>query len=138
MGVSLDLHKAHLSRQHGDLLAIFTWVNDERAMVLLPSRRMGSPWYVVMESAAFKYDDPGYLARQCVTACNVLGMEPSRPNWVRVATIIHEGLPDLIKMPSAPPATYLSGSYGRMELRADGKAIAGEDIRLEAEGATYG
>lgn len=138
MGVTLDLRKAHLSRQHGDITAIYTWVNDERALVLVPTFRKGAPWYVVLESAAFKYDDASYLARQCVTACNVLGLEASRQNWVRLATIINEGLPDLIRMPSAPPAEYLRSSVGRMELRVDGVSVAGEDIRLEKEGASYG
>lgn len=138
MGVTLDLRRAHLSRHHGDILAIYTWVNDERALVLMPAFRKGAPWYIVCESAAFKYDDPTYLATQCVKACEVLGLEPSRANWVRVASIIHEGLPDLIRMPSAPPAEYLRGSMGSMELRADGQTIAGEDIRIEREGATYG
>jgi len=138
MGVSLDLSKAFMSRQHGDITAIYTWVNDERALVLVPTFRSGAPWYVVMESAAFKYDDATYLARQCVTACNVLGLEPSRPNWVRVASIINEGLPDLIRMPSAPPTEYMRSSMGHMELRVDGQTVAGEDIRIEKEGATYG
>ena len=31
MPVSLDLRKAHKVRRHGDLLAIYTWVNDARA-----------------------------------------------------------------------------------------------------------
>ena len=35
MPVSLDLRKAYKVRRHGDLLAIYTWVNDERALVLL-------------------------------------------------------------------------------------------------------
>jgi hypothetical protein len=30
MPVSLDLRKAHKVRRHGDLLAIYTWVNDAR------------------------------------------------------------------------------------------------------------
>lgn len=138
MPASLDLRRAHLHRRHGDLLAVFTWVNDERAMVLLPAFRPGAPWYIVMESAAFKYDDPAYLARQCVTACEVLCIEPSRPNWVRVAGIIHDGLPDLIRMPSAPPAEFHRGSFGQMTLRADGQVLAQQDIRIEREGATYG
>lgn len=137
MPASLDLRRAHLHRRHGDLLAVFTWVNDERAMVLLPAFRPGAPWYIVMESAAFKYDDPAYLARQCVTACEVLGIEPSRANWVRVAGIIHDGLPDLIRMPSAPPAEFHRGSFGAMTLRADGQVLAQQDIRIEREGATY-
>ena len=138
MPASLDLRRAHLHRRHGDLLAVFTWVNDERAMVLLPAFRPGAPWYIVMESAAFKYDDPAYLARQCVTACEVLGIEPSRANWVRVAGIIHDGLPDLIRMPSAPPTEFHRGSFGAMTLRADGQVLAQQDIRIEREGATYG
>jgi len=28
---------AHKVRRHGDLLAIYTWVNDARALVLLPA-----------------------------------------------------------------------------------------------------
>ena len=39
MPVSLDLRKAHKVRRHGDLLAIYTWVNDARALVLLPALR---------------------------------------------------------------------------------------------------
>ena len=138
MGVSLDLRKAHLSRVHGDITAVYTWVNDERALVLIPTYRKGAPWYVVLESAAFKYDDPTYLARQCITACDVLGLEPSRQNWVRVATLINEGLPDLVRMPSAPPTEYLRSAVGRMELRVDGESVAGKDIRIEREGASYG
>jgi len=138
MGVSLDLRKAFMSRQLGDITAIYSWVNDERALVLVPTFRNGAPWYVVLESAAFKYDDPAYLARQCATACDVLGMEPSKANWVRVASIINEGLPDLIRMPSAPPAEYMRGSMGHMQLRVDGQTVAGEEIRLEKEGASYG
>lgn len=138
MPVSLDTRKAHLVRQHGDLMAVYTWVNDDRAMVLIPARRPGAPWYIVMESAAFRYDDTAYLARQCVKACDVLGIEPSRQNWVRVATIINEGLPDLVRMPSAPPAEQYAGSFGRLVLHADGDLILEDDVRLDKEGVTYG
>lgn len=137
MGATLDTRKSHLTRRHGDLYAVYTWVDDERAMILIPAHRPGAPWYIVKESAAFKYDDPQYLATQCVTACNVLGIEPSRPNWVRVATIIHEGLPDLVRMPSAPP-NELTAAIGRMQLRADGTVLAEQDVRLEKEGVRYG
>jgi hypothetical protein len=47
----LDLGKSHKVRRHGDLLAIYTWVNDERALVLLPALR---------ENAAHA-QDVGYL-----------------------------------------------------------------------------
>jgi hypothetical protein len=138
MGASLDTRKAHLTRQHGDIIAVYTWVNDERAMVLIPAYRPGAPWYIVMESAAFRYDDPTYLASQCAKACEVLGIEPSRPNWVRVATIIHEGLPDLIRMPSAPLPEQYAASIGSMQLRADGQVLAEQDVRLDKEGVQYG
>lgn len=138
MGVSLDLRKAHLTRQHGDILAVYTWMNDERAMILIPRYRRDAAWYVVMESASFKYDDPKYLAHQCPKACDVLGLEPNQANWVRIATIINEGLPDLIRMPSAPVKEFHDASFGRMEVRADGKTLAEEDIKVETEGATYG
>jgi len=138
MPATLDTKKAHLVRIHGDIAAIYTWVNDERALVLVPHFRPGAPWYVVLESAAFKYDDPAYLAHACTKACQVLGIEPSRPNWVRVATIIHEGLPDLIRMPAAPLPEYLKGSFGRMVLREAGRVMTEQEIKLEKEGPTYG
>jgi len=137
MPACIDLRKAHLHRQHGDLLAIYTWINGERALVLLPAYRKGAPWYVVMESAAYRYDDPEYLARQCVTACNVLGMEPSRANWVRVGTIINEGFPDLYRMPSEPDWGDKGREYGTLTLMADGKAIAQEALTTESRGAEY-
>lgn len=139
MGVNLDLNKAHLTRQHGDLLAVYTWVNDERALVLIPAYRKNSAWYIVCESAAYKYDNPTYLAHQCRKAAEVLGMEPSPNNWVKLATIIHEGLPDLIEMPSAPDPLITRATYGEMTLLENGKLIAGEEIRLEREeGVVYG
>lgn len=138
MAAQLDTRKAHLTRRHGDLMAIYTWMDDERALVLIPHLRPGAPWYVVKESAAWKYDDVAYLAKQCAIACDVLGIEPSRPNWTRVATIINEGLPDLVRMPAAPLPEYEKAAIGAMKLMEDGKQIAGEDIHLEKEtGASY-
>lgn len=137
--LSLDLNKAHLSRQLGDLMVIYTWVNDERAMVLIPAYRKGAAWYIVMESAAFKYDNRRYLAHQCKKAAEVLGMEPSPNNWMKLATVILDGLPDLIEMPSAPDATLMRAAIGEMSMYENGKLLAGQEVRLEREeGATYG
>ena len=55
MGVSLDLRKAWKHHRHGDLLVVLTWVNDERSLVLMPTLRRGTGWYIVQESAAFKW-----------------------------------------------------------------------------------
>jgi hypothetical protein len=132
----LDLNKAHLVRKHGDLLAIYTWINDERAIVLLPALRKNAAWYCLLESAAYKYDEPRYLARQSAIAADVLGIEPNTRNWSRIASILHEGLSDLIRMPNAPEKD-VSKSYGSVVLRADGVPIGGEDIRFEHEGVAY-
>jgi hypothetical protein len=131
MPATRDLRKAHVTSQHGELVVVFSWVNGEQAMVLLPAHRPGAPRYIVCDSTAWRYDDPAYLARQCVVACDVLGIEPSRPNWVRVAGIIHDGLPDLVKMPSNPPAEFHRGSFGEMTLRADSHLIRDRLLRIE-------
>jgi hypothetical protein len=141
MPATIDTRRAHLVRQHGDLTAIYTYVNDERAIVLVPSRRPGAPWFVVCESAAYTWDDSdpryvGDVARKALKACDVLGLEPTPTNARRVASIIIDGLPDLIRMPSAPGPEHYRGSFGRMELRADGQTIAEQDIRIEKNGGT--
>lgn len=137
MPACIDLRKAHMHRQHGDLLAIYTWINGERALVLLPHVRPKSPWYVVAESAAWQYDDPDYLARQCQIACEVLGMEPSRGNWVRVATIINEGLPDLYRMPGEPTWERQGREFGEMVMKLDGREVAREALTVPNQGAEY-
>lgn len=139
MGITLDPRKAFLTRQHGDITAVFTWMNDERALVLIPALRKGAPWYVVMESAAYKYADEIYLARQSQVAASVLGMGDERQAWVKIGTIILEGLPDLIEMPSAPAPELSKATYGQVTVRADGKVIGGEEIRFPTNtGAEYG
>lgn len=143
MPASIDLRKAHLSRVHGDITVIFSWINDERAMFLIPHLRKGAPWYVVCESAAYTWDDMDannipVVVQKATKACEVLGIEPSPWNCRRVAGMIIDGLPDLIRMPSSPPTEYHRASFGNMELRANGQVIASEDIRIEKDGATYG
>jgi hypothetical protein len=137
MGVSIDLRRAHKHRKYGDITMILTWVNDERAMVLVPNVRTKAAWYIVCESAAWKYDDARYLATQCVKACEVLDIEPSKANWVRLATLINEALPDLIRMPTAQPPAKLSPNFGSMTMLEGGKVLAQDDIRLEDEGQEY-
>jgi hypothetical protein len=137
--VSVDLAKAHMTRQHGDLMVIFTWVNDERAMILIPAHRKGAAWYIVCESSAYKYDNMDYLKRQCLKAAEVLGMEPSPNNWFKLARVIHDGLGDLCAMPTGPDKELTRGNYGKMELLENGRTMAAQDIKLEVEaGATYG
>lgn len=137
--ISLDLEKAHSSRQFGDLTVVFTWCNDERAMVLIPTYRKNAAWYIVLESAAYKYDNMEYLKRQSMTAAEVLGMEPSPNNWFKLAKVIHEGLPDLVRMPTAPDPAMTKATFGEMKLFEDGKLMRGQEIRVERqEGVVYG
>ncbi len=136
-GINLDISKTHKHRNKGDLIIVYTWVNDERAMVIIPAHRANSPWYIVLESAAYKYDDTTYLASQGKVACEVLGMRPVPENWVKLAGVIHEGLPDLIEMPPAPLPEQMKSSFGKLELRADGETVAGMDLKLDKVGAEY-
>lgn len=126
-----------MSRQHGDITAIYTWVNDERALVLVPTYRKGAPWFIVCESAAYKYDDDWYIGKQAIKACEVLGMEPSKPNILRIGSIIEEGLPDLIRIPTRPEAKPIGKKYGELKVMANGTQIGGEDILVENEAPSY-
>lgn len=138
MGTSLDLDRAAFHRQHGDILAIYTWVNDERALVLLPAHRPKSPaWFVVCESAAWRYADPAYLAQKSRVAATALGMDETESTWLRIATIIIEGLPDLIRMRSAPDPEVLPATAGEIKLSIDGEHVTTQEIHVEKAVAEY-
>lgn len=137
MPTTLDTAKAHQVRQHGDITAIYTWVNDERALVLVPTWRKGAPWFIVCESAAYKYDNDVYVVKQAIQACEVLGLAPSSPNILRIGTIIEDGLPDLIRIPTRPETVATGKKYGELKVMADGQQIGGEDIRVENEVPSY-
>lgn len=138
MSVQLDPRKAHAAHIIGDILAILTWVNDERALVLMPAHRaQGSPWFIVCESAAYKYDNTRYLAQQAAKAAAVLGMDEVLSTWRRVADIILNYLPDLIRMPAAPEPEKLSGAFGSMILKEDGKTIHQEDMLHDVPALEY-
>lgn len=142
MSVSIDSTKAHLTRVHGEITAIYTWMNDERVLLLAATHRPGNafvpgaPVYVIKESNAHAYDDPRQLAATANKAAEVLGLGSTAV--FKIADIIIDGLPDLIEMPSAPQEKdYYKGSHGQMILSADGKPIAAEEIRIEKAGAEY-
>lgn len=113
-------------RVHGDIVASFAYVREERAMILWPKNRKATP-FIVCESAAWKYDEPEYLARVAKEVCSLWGMADSTTTWYRVANIINESLPDLIRMkpyPSRLPEEYpKSPIIGEATLMADGKPI---------------
>ena len=136
MGATIDTRRAHAVRQFGDITQIFTWVNGERAVVLLPTFRPGAPWFVICDSAAWQYDEPRYLAKQSAKAAEVLDMPES---VVKIATLMHDGLDELVTMPSEPPTELSRASFGQLVAKADGKVIGGEEIRVPVQrGASYG
>ena len=143
MAAEINTRNAHLVRQHRDITAIYSYVNDERALILTPSYRPGAPWFCVLESAAYSWDDSEprnipQVVRKASKACEVLGLEPTAQNARRVAEIIIDGLPDLIRMPTAKEKEMRAESIGRMQLLADGEVLNEEDIRLEKDsGAEY-
>ena len=142
MPASIDLRKAHLHRTHGDLVVVFSWLNDQRAMFLIPRYRNKAPWYVLLDSAAYEWDDeePGnvpLVAAKAMKACEVLGIEPTSQNARRIAGIIIDSLPDLIRMPSAPVAEKFETGFGEVKVMANGEQIGGEVIKLEKDGVEY-
>jgi hypothetical protein len=150
MGASIDVRKAHRHRVHGDLLAVQTWVNDERSLVLIAHKRKGAGWFIVGDSVAWMWNinavDPSdraeamrYADQRARNACDILDLEPSLMNRARIIGIVTDALEEIVKMPSAPEQAMMDASFGEMRLMADGKVIAAEDIKLEqTTGATYG
>ena len=70
-------------------------------------------------------------------ARSVLEIEPTAGNALRVATIIHEGLPELILMPG-PPLAPRGATLGEVALRVDGKPLSGATLHAEHSGVHYG
>lgn len=146
MGLSLDLRQAHLVRHHGQITVVYTWMRlpgehePERVMILMATHRsVKNPWFILREPLAHVYgSDDQELMLAAIRACNVLDLEPSRATAAKVASIILEGLPDLIEMPSAPDPTKTGQNLGAVQVRADGELIAERDVQPDDEGVSYG
>lgn len=137
MVASINIKNAHKAHQIGEIVYLLTWINDERALVIMnANKQAGSPWFVVCESASFKYDDEKYLAAQSRKCAEVIGLEYSTGVWFKIAKIIHDGLPDLIRMPSAPE-TEFAKAFGEMTLKGDGAILKQEEMRHEKDVVEY-
>lgn len=135
MGLTVNTARAHATYRRGDLTLILTWVNDERAMVLLPTFRQGAPWFIVTDSVAWRYDEPRYLARMSIKAAEVIGMEGQE---ARIGAFLHDHLGELVTMPSAPPLRQSRATHGEIRFMADGKLVGGEEARADiADGAEF-
>lgn len=149
MPVSIETRKAFKFHKHGDLAVVLTWVNDERAMLVFPWMREKPTWFVLPDRLAYLWgvDDPDPIwsswckRRAWGEAATILGnwgVEATPHNRARLVAIITGWIPDLYRMPSAPPPEFKPGSWGQQIMRADGVPFAAEELRDEVEGVTYG
>jgi hypothetical protein len=143
MGVSLDPRKAHSAHKYGDLTIVLSWMNDKRAMFIIPNVRTKAPWFIIPEEAAFEWSDQDtenlvYLPTRAYKACEVLGIEPSKPNVFRIISMVNNRMQDFLRMPSAQPPEKIAGTFGQMTLKEDGKIVSQAPITFEQEGASYG
>lgn len=122
---AIDLTRYAFVRELGDLRLYGTWYTwfdeeerewqDEPALVLVPAYRThGVVPCVVALSAAYKYDDPRYLARASLEFARTLGFDSNIMSAAhRIGGIIHDHLLDLIKMPENPTEAVV-GAYAQL------------------------
>jgi hypothetical protein len=139
MPATIDLNDAFLTRAHGDLLTVYTWVNDERAIIIIPHLRTKAPWFIVCESSLPDYNDVRQAARKGMLACDVLGIESSVKNAMRIVGLVVDGTEDLIRMPSKQPPRLSKAAHGEVTMKDAGVVIAEHELHPEIEqGAAYG
>jgi len=148
-GILIGGKHARFQRRHGDIVASYQYVNGERAMALWPViRKMRPGAFIVCDSAAWRYspdhprsewyDEKGklqcgplYLMQQARVAAHVMGMDDTKPTIMRIASIIAEGLIDLVRLrPERPEDNQNHGrkAIGRATLLVNGKPVAEEDV----------
>ena len=111
---ALDLTKYWERRTHGDITAFYTWLytgeDYEPALVLVPTYRQHhektTPCVVPLRNA-WKWDeylgDPAGCARTCYQFADFLGLNQlSAMTCQRIASIIRDGLGDLVSIPPKP------------------------------------
>lgn len=135
MGLNIGGKNERFHRVHGDIVASYTYVNGERAMILYPlHRRNKITPFILCDSSAFKYTDPVYLAQQAKVCCELWGWEASTQAWYRIAKVMDEGLVDLIKLPPLPSATEFGKPIGEAVLMVGGREVVSGEVdgaRLE-------
>ena len=114
---ALDLTRYHFKRDLGDLTLYGTWLynedqeDTEPAIVIVPRFRQlnGSKPIAIALSSAFKYNDPRYLVHVAARFAQQLGFDDSMTTTHKLATVIHDHLLDLIKMPVEPTNAVVAG-----------------------------
>lgn len=113
---AIDLTRYAFTRDVGDLSIYGTWLyNDDQedtepCLVVIPRyRRTGFMPIVVALSAAYRYNNPRYLAHAASTFAQTLGFEDSLTQARKVATMIHDHLLELLNMPLDPSEATVIG-----------------------------
>jgi hypothetical protein len=113
---AIDLTRHHFKRDLGDLSIFGTWINNEDqedtepCLVVIPRyRRSGFAPVCVALSAAYKYNDPRYLARVAPIFLRMLGFDDGLSKAHAIASLIHDHLYDLITMPVDPTSRIIVG-----------------------------
>lgn len=113
---AIDLTRHAFKRDLGDLTIFGTWIynedqeDTEPALVVIPRYRLNGmvPCCVAL-SAAYRYNDPRYLARASRTFAEKLGFDDSMTTTHKIASLIHDHLLDLINMPVDPSQAIVIG-----------------------------
>lgn len=113
---AIDLTRHHFMRELGDLVIFGTWIynedqeDTEPCLVVIPRyRRVGFKPVVIALSAAFRYNDPRYLAHVGGVFAENLGFADDLTTARRICTLIHDHLLDLLNMPLDPTTTEVIG-----------------------------
>lgn len=113
---AIDLTRHAWKRDAGDFSIYGTWVfnedqeDTEPCLVVIPRYRTGGFRPVVIAlSAAFRYNDPRYLARVTPVFLKMLGFDDGLSKAHALASLIHDHLYDLITMPVDPTAAIVVG-----------------------------
>lgn len=112
----LDLTRHYFKRDLGDITVFGVWVplpdshdDVEPALALVPRYRIVQMPVVVCLSAAYRYDNPVYMAQKSHEFCKALGFEPGISTSLKIANIINDHMSDLISMPPEPTETVVVG-----------------------------
>lgn len=112
----IDLTRVQFQRDVGDLSIYGTWLynadqeDTEPCLVILPRyRKIGILPIVIALSAAYRYNDPRYLAQVAGLFAEKLGFADSMTDARKIATLIHDNLLDLLSMPTDPTQAVIVG-----------------------------
>lgn len=115
--VALGGERSWLQRVKGDMVVSYEWLmaggkEPEACMVIFPAApKYDAGAYAITQASAHEYatrkgDPTEHLMKAAMKALVTLGyLHTDKAAWSNIITIVLEGLPDLIRMPSDQPAS---------------------------------